>query len=196
MNNVWVCIGSGPSLTPEDVDFVRHQGWSIATCNMGYTILPDAKIFHAMDETWWDHYGVEAMNCLSLECEHWSGSLRHATRYRGNYLTWDGNNGYSKQHGHCHTGILSGIQLINIVGWKNPDAVILLGYDGQHSNGQAHWHPDYPEDMRNALEIDKHEDVWKAFMDTCPFPVYNCSRETAIQSVPRRTLQTALMLAH
>lgn len=187
MNSIWVCIASGPSLTPEQVDFVRERGWNIATCNMGYTILPDAKIFHAMDEIWWRKYGVEAMNCLPLDCEHWSGSIDHAKRFKANYLSWDGEIGYSIQHGHCHGGKLTGMQLINIVGWHNPSAVILLGYDGQHKDGEAHWHPDYPKGMRNAEQIEHGRD-WDIFGKACPFPVYNCTPDSAIKAFPQLSL--------
>lgn len=185
---VWCCVGSGPSLTPNDLDFVRAQGWNIATVNMGFTIMPDAKIFHAMDSGWWERYGQEAMETLNPNCEHWSGSLDHANQYKANYLTWDGNQGYSKVHGHCHGGKLSGLQLINIVGWKNPDLVILLGYDNKPTL-QRHWHPNYPKGMKNGGIVDQKEGDYAKIWSEAPFHLFNCSRDTNIEGIPRMKLE-------
>ena len=33
--------------------------------------------------------------------------------------------------------------------------IILLGYDGQKTNGKAHWHADHPRGMGNAGPVDK-----------------------------------------
>lgn len=174
--NVWVCIGGGKSLTEADVQFCRLNGWNLATCNMGYKIAPDCHLFHAMDSGWWDQYGDEAKSALSESCEVWSGSYEHAKKHNAHLLTWDGQQGYSDSYGHCHGGKLSGIQLINIVGWKNPDLVILLGYD----NLPGHWHGDYPSHMVNGGVVDQslgdHAKIWLS----SPFEIVNCSRETNI----------------
>lgn len=186
--NVWVCVGSGPSLNPDDVEFVRAQGWNIATVNMGYTILPDAKIFHAMDSQWWERYGQEAMETLNPSCEHWSGCLDAAKKYKTNYLTWDGQQRYSDQRGHCHGGKLSGLQLINIVGWHNPDLVILLGYDNKPTL-QRHWHPNYPKGMVNGGIVDQKAGDYAKIWSEAPFSIINCSRDTNIEGIPRLPLE-------
>lgn len=187
--SVFVCIGSGPSLTEEDIDFCRKQGWKLATCNMGYKIAPDCHIFHAMDSGWWELVGSDLMKSLSPHCQHWSGSLEHAKKYKANYLTWDGEQGYSDQWGHCHGGKLSGLQLINIVGWQNPDLVILLGYDNQHTNGKAHWHHDYPEHMRNVGIVGQQLGDYAILNKEAPFHIINCSRDTNIEGIPRLPLE-------
>lgn len=188
--NTWVCIGSGPSLTERDIDFCRQQGWKLAGCNMAYKIAPDLDLFHAMDSQWWEVCGDDLMATLKPTCEHWSGSIDHATKYKANYLTWDGEQGWSDQYGHCHGGKLSGLQLINIVGWKKPDLIILLGYDNQHSKGQAHWHHDYPQGMVNGGIVDQQAGDYAKLWRECPISVINCSRQTSINDVPRETLET------
>ncbi len=184
--NIWVCIGSGPSLRSEDVAFCRMNGWSLATCNMGYKIAPDCHVFHAMDSAWWDLVGNDCLESLSDSCQVWSGSVEHAAQHKLNYLSWDGGQGYSDVRGHCHGGKLSGLQLINIVGWMKPDAVILLGYDNQHTNNEAHWHHDYPEGMRNDGTTDVSD--YAALWASAPFPIVNASRETNIERIPRADL--------
>lgn len=195
--NIWVCIGSGPSLTAEDVEFCRQQGWNLATCNMGYKIAPDAKVFHAMDSAWWELVGDDCLESLGMGCEVWCGSVEYASSqwddlkagrtHRGvNHLSWDGGKGYCEVRGHCHSGKLSGLQLINIVGWHQPELVILLGYDNQHTNNEAHWHHDYPEGMRNDGTTDVSE--YAALWASAPFPIVNASRETNIERIPRSNL--------
>ena len=176
MSEVWVCIATGPSLTAEDIDYCRSQGWKLATC-------PDADLFHALDEGWWQEYGKEAADTLHRGCLVYSG-CDHGQR-----ITWDGTEGYSTTPGHVHGGKLSGYQLIQIVGWQDPKAIVMLGYDNQHTGGKAHCHDDYPPHMRNAHKIESTVDTWQALYSQCPYPLFNCSRETAITAVPRVTLE-------
>jgi len=194
--SIWVCVGSGPSLVPDDLDFVREQGWRIATCNMGFTICPDARVFHAMDSVWWEQYGDEALETLRPDCQVWTGSDDVASEGKARLVTWDGEQGYSDTVGHCHGGKLSGLQLINIVGWYQPTLVILLGYDNMARHGQQHWHQDYPDGMRNGGTVDQRDGDYSAMFRTAPFPIINCSRRTNIlDSIPRMKLADAAAMA-
>lgn len=183
MSEVWACIATGPSLAAEDIDYCRSRGWKLATCNMGFKLVPDADLFHACDAGWWERYGKEAAETLRRGCLIYSGC-----EY-GHRITWDGTEGYSTTPGHVHGGKLSGQQLIQIVGWQQPRAIVMLGYDNQHTGGKAHCHDDYPAPMRNAYEIESTADTWQALYSQCPYPLVNCSRETAITAVPRVTLE-------
>lgn len=183
--NVWVCIGSGPSLIQADVRFCRSQGWNLATCNLSYQMVPDCHLFHAMDSGWWERYGDDAMSQMDDGREVWTGCPKAAEQWGINLLKWDGIGGYSDKRGICHTGKLSGLQLINIVGWKKPDYVLLLGYDGIGT----HWHDDYPQEMRNFQGVDAQDADYDKLSATVPFPVWNISRETAITAFPSVPLE-------
>lgn len=190
MSEVWACIATGPSLIPEDIDFCRRQGWRLATCNMGFKLVPDADIFHALDLDWWRKYGEQALQTLSPACVIYSGC-----EY-GEPVTWDGGEGFSMTPGHVNGGKLSGYQLVQIVGWQQPAAIVLLGYDNQHTGGKRHCHDDYPPPMRNAHEIEATVGIWDALYAQCPYPLVNCTRDTAITAVPRMTLEDVATWVH
>ena len=181
--NVWVCIASGQSLTHKDVVFCRTQGWQLATVNMGYKIAPDAHIFHAMDRSWWEAYGEEALERLSNACHVYSGSPEHVLRHGLRLITWDAADGCSKIRNHCHGGELSGIQLLQIVSWYKPDIVLMLGYDNQGK----HWHEEYPNPTRDNGTINQAR--YATLYEQYPCPLINCSRETNIDSIPTKLLE-------
>ena len=183
--NVWVCIGSGQSLTREDVQFCRTHGWQLATVNMGFKIVPDAHIFHAMDSSWWEAYGTEAMEWLSKACTVYSGSPIHAEKHGAIPITWDSQDGCSQIRNHCYGGELSGIQLLQIVSWYNPDVVLMLGYDNQGK----HWHEEYQNPTRDNGTINITSPKYAKLYEQYPCPLFNCSRETNIQSIPTQLLE-------
>jgi hypothetical protein len=165
----------------EDVDYCYSQGWNIATVNMGYDIISEPDIYHAMDRSLWDEYGDEAMSVLPLSTEVYTGCPLAASKYDINLITFGDN---PRGDLHCQSGVLSGHQLIEIVSWQRPDKIILLGYDCTGT----HWHGDYPSHMANAKNIETHA---KAFDSLIHLPVINCSRNTVIESFPRVVLQDA-----
>jgi len=183
--NVWVCIGGGKSLAQADVRFCRSQGWNLATVNMGYRIVPDCHLFHAMDRQWWDAYAEDAISTLSDACQIYTGQKHIAEQYGLNLITWDGEQGYSHKRDHCHGGKLSGIQLINIVGWQKPDLIILLGYD----NLPGHWHGEYPAPMVSRGTIDQGSADYLKLWSKAPFSLVNCSRVIGIEGIPHMTLE-------
>jgi hypothetical protein len=138
-----------------------------------------------MDDIWWDHYADDALSTLSDACLIYSGSPKHAEQYGLRPITWDAEQGYSHKIGHCKTGKLSGIQLINIVGWQNPDLVILLGYD----NFPGHWHDDYPKPMISGGTIDQNTTEYVRIWTEAPFAIVNCSRVIGIQDIPHMMLE-------
>lgn len=207
--SVWACIAGGPSLTHEDVQFCRDQGWNLATVNMGFKIAPDAKIFHAFDRLWWERYYDELKATINPDCALWSGNhwacCRHPELKR---LHTRPDGGWSTVYGKAHYGETSGYQLPQIVGWENPDLIILLGYDNQYTGGKRHWHEDYPETcacpvvkgvkqhdintcnrMKNVPNIERQVKYYAMMAAQATVPIINCSRATALTCFQRMTVQ-------
>ena len=185
---VWACIGGGSSLTVQDIDFCRDQGWKLATCNMGYQLCPDASIFYAMDKSWWANHGHDALKKLVRNCIVWTGKKEWAEQWGLNLLTWNHDqpeSSYSPYPGHANGNRLSGIQLINIVAWQRPSLIVLLGYDNQG----PHWHPEYTEDGTHTGILPKESTDYATMAATCPIPIINASRQTSIEGIPRATLE-------
>ncbi|QDH62157.1 hypothetical protein FKQ53_09430 [Pandoraea pnomenusa] len=72
-------------------------------------------------------------------------------------------------------------------------SIFLLGYDVQRTYGRAHWHVDHPKGLGNAGSLEhwpRHfSDVAARLRNT---RIINCSRQTALSSFPRRSLESCL----
>jgi len=189
-SDTWVCIGTGPSLTSEDIEYCRARGWSLATCNNAIFYAPDAKIHHACDYRWWRMYGKEAMK---FRARHSTCSGTAARRFGITFIMPKERDGFSAGPG-CIYGYppLSGYQLIQIVSWEKPERIILLGYDMQHSNGRAHVHGDHPADWPNAQKLEKHIRQFDFMGPILRIPLINCSRDTALTRIALSTVDSLI----
>lgn len=183
-----ICIASGPSLTPDDVDYVRGKG-RVYAIKENHFLAPWADVLYAADTDWWeDRNGVP-----EFIGERWTVSDEAAKKFGLNHVNGDSYITWSNTPGLIATGGHSGFQAINLAVQQGAARVILLGYDLGHARGtDKHWweksHPrrSRPSDYANWLER-----MNKA-APHIPVPVINCSRETAITCFPRAELRDVL----
>lgn len=178
VGNIWVCVASGDSLTAEDIRWCRTQGWSLATCNDSFRMVPDCHLFYAMDSSWWEANADDVLSTLSEGCEIWTGCPKAAEGYGLSLVRRNGVpcGTYSVTRGLVHTGRRSGHNLINLVGWHSPDLVVLLGYD----ETGGHWH----DKGKRLPDSDLVLAEYRNLASTLLFPVVNCSTGTAIDAFP------------
>ena len=128
-----VCIGAGPSLTAEDVDYCCGRGRVIAV-NKSWDLAPWADCFYSADATWWHHRGGEPEFTglkVAIEDKPMPAGvlkLRHR-KHEGlerdpDYLARGGGN--------------SGYQALNLAYHLGATRMLLLGYDMQATNGLVH----------------------------------------------------------
>lgn len=190
--NIWVCIGSGPSLTDEDIEFCRRRGWKLATCNSTFHRVPDCSLFHAMDLGWWQHHSAELESTVSPECLIYTGCPELARENKRLIpVSYTPDAGFSMTDGLVKSGKLTGLQLIQIVGWQRPDVILLLGYDNQITDGRAHEHSRYNQQANPSKALAGALDDYEALARQSPYPIINCSRQSAIQAFPRMTIEDA-----
>jgi len=71
--------------------------------------------------------------------------------------------------------------------------VIMLGFDCQHTGGQAHWHGNHPRGLANAKQIDRWPALFKQLRDDHPdAEIINASRVTALDMFPRKDIEDLL----
>ena len=124
-----VCCGTGPSITPEQVQVARDRGWPLFVCNDAFRLAPDAALLFACNESWWNHRWEEVQ---SLPCEKWTSNWEAAHRFDINYVQGKlqpGGYGLSTDPGYIHHGHGSGYQLLEMARRSGARRVILLGYD-------------------------------------------------------------------
>lgn len=167
-----VCLASGPSLTPGDIELVRQSGLKTVVVNNTWEAAPWADMLYAMDALWWNHYGDRAV-----------------AEFKGHKFSFI----------RCgRPGVISTKGEIFPTGWGNSGSyalslgvvtgasrIIALGYDGQIKPGQqAHWHPDHPKPLGNCHSVKSWPYRFQLvanYAKSHGVRVVNCSRETALE---------------
>lgn len=188
-----VCLGSGPSLTAEDIETVRkwRDGFSlgrfVVVTNTTFRSALWADVLFAMDGKWWNAKpGDSGFTSFALEAKAtFKGRLVTASQsYKTHKIEFSrhvtfGNTGAGAIHWAYHNGARR---------------IILLGYDCQKTGGKAHHHGDHPKPLYNALTMSSWPDQFKRLADALKgkAEIINCSRETALKCFPRMPLEDAL----
>lgn len=201
-----VCLGSGPSLTQEDVDYVRGKA-RVIVVNSTYRLAPWADVLYACDDSWWGR----ASRDRSLET---FGGLRFSITYRKYRLDDDraitiephkakarvsvlrntGEEGLETSPLGLRTGQNSGYQAVNLAVHLGARRIVLLGYDMQYGPRNAkHW-SGHPADALTSpfqLFVRLFESLVEPIR-VAGVEIVNCSRRTALQCFPKRELREVL----
>lgn len=186
--NPIVCVAGGPSLTVGDLNHCREHRWRLAACNLSFRKVPDAFLFFANDCRWWRAFGDEALATLSKDCEIWTGCSWAGRAFGVKVARSCPEGAWPPYRGVLCKGVLSGYRLIQAAAWFKPSAIILLGYDHQHTGGSAHHHEDYGKTWTNADGLASHTHRYEQMAKEATIPVINASRETALTCFERRPL--------
>lgn len=184
-------IASGPSLSPDQVDYVQGKAFVIAI-NDNWEIAPWADMLYACDAKWWDWHPQAA-----TEFQGWKLTQDEETALRLGIDCIECNKeaeGLSDNPRMIHGGLNSGYQALNIAYLLGARKIVLLGYDMKISrNGSAHWFGDHPDKVRST-----YESFIEKFPSTLPqlrragCEVFNCSTDTALDAFPVKPLETVL----
>lgn len=193
---VAVCLGSGPSLTQDDVDVCRGQAAVIAI-NDSWRLAEWADVLYACDGKWWDHHkGVPSFQGLKFGLKTMPpGSRAKADKWPDVMrLKNAGPEGLSSAG--LYTGSNSGYQAIQLAVHLGATRVLLLGYDMQRDKkGRAHWFGEHPREIRGTSDYSTFCNYFKSLvkpLKALGIEVVNCSRETRLSCFPRMTIQDAL----
>lgn len=170
----FVCIASGPSVTPEDCERVRDSGLPTIVVNTTYKLCPWAHYLWAVDQQWWTTY-------LDDVRETFQGRL---------ISQFKNNKGIERMN--FQFGRNSGFGAINLAKKLGADTVILLGYDCDTGpNGEIHHHGDHPQHLRNAHRMKQWLGDFRDIQSQ-KLRVINCSRHTLLTYFERMPLEDAL----
>lgn len=185
-----VCLASGPSLTPEDVDYALTRCAGSIAINTTFKLAPTATALYAADWLWWQwHRGAPEFKGLKYTL------TRQATRWPGvQLLKKTGKEGLELKPDGLKTGRNSGFQAINLAYHFGAKRIVLLGYDMQKGpKGESHWHGNHPHHSESPYGI------FVRMFDTLVEPlkkvgveVINCSRVSAVTAFPKADLRDVL----
>jgi hypothetical protein len=176
-----VCLASGPSLTPEDVQAVkewRGEGRLVYVANTTYQAAPWADVLFAMDGKWWCVHYDEVRETFAGELTTTANVVREKlvkvdiTQYRN-----------------------SGANCISLAVKRGAKEVVMLGFDCMPDQGVTHWHGSHPPGLSDAKTIK----VWPLIFDRLAkdmkrkgVRVVNASRRTALKGFERVNLEDAI----
>lgn len=184
-----VCLGSGPSLTPEDVESVRGRARVIAI-NSSWQLAPWADALYACDARWWKwNSGVPTFRGLKYSIDPaaatWPGVLVLAN---AGYL------GLEPEPSGLRTGRNSGFQAIGLAVHFGASRILLLGYDmGLAADGREYWHAPHPENHQSPYpQMIEAFDSLVEPLAALGVSVVNCSRRTNLKTFPIARLEDEL----
>lgn len=180
-----VCVASGPSLSREDIQYIKGKARVIAI-NDNYRLADFADILYGCDLKWWNwQEGVQEFTGLKM-----SQSVEACKKYDLRYIEGRNGGGLSTDPAFIHTGSNSGFQAINIAFLKGASKIILIGYDMQKTKGESHWFGDHPDKIQSNYE--SWLPVFELIKEQGLVEIINCSRETALTAFPRQPLRETL----
>lgn len=184
-----VIIGSGPSLTQEQIDYCKGKANVIAV-NDNYKLAPWADMLYACDLKWWDWYEQDTQDFEGIRA---TCDMAAAEKYDLNYIKGTYEDGLSDDTEVIHTNKNSGAQALNIAVHYGAKEIFLLGFDCKDKNGSNHWFGDHPDLTRPTYSYWLPN--WELINDDCEMlgvKVWNCSDDSALTMFEQRPIEGVL----
>lgn len=194
-----VCIASGPSLTPDDLEAVRLAREAdrvrvIGTSDV-YTLAPWLDAVFSADLKWWVTHAAR-LKAAGFDGDRlWTGDAVAAKRFGLSRMRAANKPGLGI--GQMHTGGNSGYMAINLAWLWGATRIVLLGYDMQPTGGRKHFFGDHPANLTQQMNFAEWRHRFTALADDLDkrgVRVVNCSRETALQAFPLGRLDAELKM--
>lgn len=190
-----VIVASGPSLTDVDLHIVRAADTFVLAVNDNWALLKAADAVYAADKMWWRINYERLLKWFKGEmwtCDHEIGGVFPGV----NLVPAKMGYGMPESKTFIKTGSTSTCQAIQLAWLWNAKKILLLGFDCMPGpDGKKHWFGDHPPALNEVLPynrwIEEFDLMAKEFA-FCGLKVINCSRRTAITSIPQMPIDEAL----
>lgn len=193
-------VGSGPSLTEEQCQFIRERraddACRVIVTNDNYKRVPNADILFAGDAPWWRvHVADIAKSVPTIErwscepkCREFGAHLWPSAPGRG--LAGD-------KESQIKRGSSSGFMAVGLAVKFQAKHIVLVGMDCKRSKDKrAHWFGDHPKKLPSPQPFD----LWRDEFDSLAEParqrsidIVNCTIDSAIRALRRSTLESELL---
>lgn len=130
------CIGTGPSLTLDQVQAARDRGLRLFGANVVFQSVPDLEVMYGVNGAFWDHYYADASQ---HPCQKWTTNLRAAQKYGLNWIGERWGEGLCEDENVIHHGHGSGYSLLGIAHKLGATEIFLVGYDMRYPKGYDGW---------------------------------------------------------
>lgn len=200
-----VCIASGPSLSDEDIEYVRAMKAAgkcrVFVCNNNYLKVPEADVHFFCDKTFW------IWHCLKDEFQSFKGQKITLSREIGEpdikVMITGVVDGLSFAKDTLNTGGNSGYMQINLAVLYGCKRIILLGYDmtpkvtiGDDGKEkiQTHWFGSHPQQTPVSWfgAVAPNFNTMVPDLERAGVEVINASRVSAIDCFVKKPLRDVL----
>lgn len=190
-------LATGPSLTQEDVQYVRGKCPVIAI-NDSHLLAPWADVLYSSDRSWWPHYkGVPSFQGMRYGV---GSGMGKANPYRLHpeitVLRNDGWTGLSLDPSGLKTGRNSGYAAIGLARHFGAKRILLLGYNCGLLHGKHHFFGNHPPNLQQTASL--YPNFRRAFetlvepLEAEGISVVNCTPQTSLTCFPVMPLKEAL----
>jgi hypothetical protein len=204
LNDTIVCIGTGPSLTLEQIDTARQKGFALYGCNKVHEIVPDLQLLYGCNEAFWVHYWDSVKD---HPCEKWTTNKAAADKFGLNWIAEKNKTGLSVDSTYIHHGHGSGYSLLNLAYLKGAKRIVLLGYDLKYAsdyNGHArqvgsgprHYFGEYPSELQHWPKVHVEKgihtvlcDLYQSVADQGLVEIINCTADSALTCFPKMGIE-------
>jgi len=202
-NQPCIVAASGPSLTREVVETIRHARfkapWKVVVVSDAYRLMPWADVLYSCDFAWWRAHG----GAKSFTGERWTSHSDNlslidnksqvAGEFDLNFVSAAHGKGFSNKNGLIHYGTPehSGFQAVNLAALTGCARIVLVGFDYGFED-KSHFFGDHPNNLRQApksayAEMAKAYDKVEAGVE-----ILNATPKSALKRFPCVSLDEAL----
>ena len=199
-DRVCVVIGTGPSLTQEQLDQVSHLRWF--GVNNAFRLGLDVHL--ACNWQWWDEYYDEIKD---YDCHKWTPRKESADKYKLNYIEEVWIDGLSTDNTKIAAHHGSGPQIVNMALHYGVKKMILIGWDMRYPGkvtdkqyeGQRHYFGEYPKQLQHWPRTGTNGELSGLIkeMETINpadygIEIINCTPDSAMTCFPMMDLEVCL----
>ena len=141
------CVGTGPSLTKEQIAQARWKGFELYGCNLVYQIVPDLDLLYGCNYGFWETYWHQGLRDHSAQ--KWTTNKHAAEMFGINWIAEKFMHGLSTDPDVISHGHGSGFSLVSMAHRAGADRIVLLGYDMRYA-------ADYDPKNRNPGSTPRH----------------------------------------
>lgn len=183
------CLATGPSLTADDVDYVRGKARVIAV-NDAHRLAPWADVLYSSDRRWWPYYkAVPTFQGLRYGIGSAPGKANGFAKHPEIVvLKNSGYTGLETHPGGLMNGKNSGYAAINLAVHFGAVRIVLLGYNLGVQPGRTHFFGDHPTSLQQS---NGHYAGFRSVFKSLVVPlaalgvtVINCTPETSLSTFP------------
>lgn len=199
-NPVGIIIGTGPSLTIEQIELASE--YKTFGINKAYQF--DVDVMLACNFDFWDYYWDDIKR---YRCHKWTPRIESANKYNINYIEEIWRPGLSKDNNFIHAHHGSGPQILNLALHYGVKRMALIGWDMRYPGkvsdreykNDRHYFGEYPKELQHWPRTEDNGDLGGLIKEVetikpsdYGIEIINCTPNSALKCFPFQSISEFL----